>query len=475
MLPLSICPVVLCGGIGSRLWPLSRENHPKQFCAITSDQTLFEETLQRIKPYLAEAPIIITNERYRFLVTEQAAKIYDEPLDILLEPCKRDTAPSILLAALMAAKREGVDAILVMPSDHVIEPMEELVKAIHAGYESLTDKGVCVFGITPTFPSEYYGYIQADKTDAPVVDVLKFVEKPDIETAQSFLSDGSYFWNSGIFLMDVAKTLALFEEYAADIFTHTCAAFDKQVYDIGFIRLDKDEYAKNDTISIDYALLEKIPNVIMANSDFAWSDAGNWQEIRNLRITDEAGKNSCVGLSQLVNCKDTLCYSSKNLVVAIGLDDVTVINADDVCLVVANDHLHEIKDVVKDLKEKKYAQVEGGTTDYRPWGSFTSLDLGDRHQVKMIKVKPGEQLSLQRHHHRAEHWIVVEGTAFVEVDGVESIISENQTIYIPLGAEHRLTNPGKILLSMIEVQTGSYLGEDDIVRISDKYNRKKQR
>ncbi|RVT82064.1 mannose-1-phosphate guanylyltransferase/mannose-6-phosphate isomerase [Rhodobacteraceae bacterium CCMM004] len=470
MIPDSVCPVVLCGGSGTRLWPLSRPKRPKQFVHVTADRTLLEMTLDRTRAMCGRAPVFITNDDYRFIVREQAQPRYGDDVDILLEPMKRDTAPAVLLAALHAARADGVETLLIMPSDHIIEPVEALAAAVRDGLASLDDDTVCVFGLRPDRPATTYGYIRAAE-EGRVSEVAEFVEKPDAATARTYLESGDYLWNSGIFLARVDALLRAYKTYAPEVFAATRAAYEAAESDLGFLRVPADAYARNPSISIDYALMEKIPRRLVVRGDFRWNDAGNWREVRDLNLTDAADDNAAVGRSELFECRRTMSYSTDKLTVCVGLDDVTVVNTDDACLVISNAHLDKLKSVLETLGDRGLAEIDSGTTDYRPWGSFTSLDIGPRHQVKMIRVKPGERLSLQRHHHRAEHWIVVQGTALVEVDGEERLVTENQTIYIPLGADHRLTNPGKIPLSMIEVQTGSYLGEDDIIRLDDIYKR----
>ena len=474
-----IHPVILCGGSGTRLWPLSRKSYPKQFVPLIGDTSLLQDCAERLRgPQDARyaKPLILTNEAFRFVVPEQLAAIGIDPGPVLIEPEGRNTAPAVLAAALYLAETDPDAVMLVAPSDHVVPDKPAFHAAVAQGVKAITDRGDLVtFGITPDRPETGYGYLKlshAPDVSGATVPLDRFVEKPDQDSARAMVDEGSYLWNSGIFLFAVKDIIAAFRQHAPDLFDPVQAAVKQARADLGFIRLDADAWSDAQDISIDYAVMEKASNLSVVPYAAGWSDVGSWSAVQELSQPDANGV-ATTGEVTAIDCKNVLIRSESPAqeVVAMGLDNVITVAMPDAVLVASMDKAQDVKQAVAALKAKGAKQAEQLPVDHRPWGWFESLVVGERFQVKRIHVHPGAALSLQSHHHRSEHWIVVEGTAKVTIGEEERLISENESVYIPLGAVHRMENPGKVPMVLIEVQTGTYLGEDDIVRYEDIYSR----
>ncbi|MCM2290840.1 mannose-1-phosphate guanylyltransferase/mannose-6-phosphate isomerase [Allorhizobium sp. BGMRC 0089] len=470
-----ILPVIMAGGKGTRLWPLSRATAAKQFLKVVGEETLFQDTLKRVSDAsLYEAPLVVTNEEFRFLVAEQAREIGADLSGIVLEPMARNTAAAVAVAARVAADRFGEDMlILLLPSDHAITVDEAYQTAIaNAAIAARTGKLV-TFGITPSEPATGYGYIElGDDLGHGANAVSRFVEKPDAEKAKALLAAGNYYWNSGMFLFAAGKIIAELERHAPDVMAAATAAVKKSTRDIDFIRLDADAFATAPSISVDYAVMEKTNIAAIVPAPIQWSDLGSWDAVWKIGAADQQG-NVVSGNATVHDTKNSLVMSRHSHLAVQGLDGVAVIASEDAVFVGRLDNAQAVGALVKQLAaDKKTANLtETHPTSLRPWGGYTSILNGDRFQVKRLFVHSGKKLSLQKHFHRSEHWICVKGTAEVTIDDKVTILHENQSIYIPQGAVHRLGNPGKILLEMIEIQTGSYLGEDDIVRLVDEFGR----
>nr|WP_295376826.1 mannose-1-phosphate guanylyltransferase/mannose-6-phosphate isomerase [Pseudoxanthomonas sp.] len=461
-------PVLLSGGSGTRLWPLSREAYPKQFLPLASDHTMVQDTWLRIAPLAGARPIVVANEEHRFLVAEQLRQIGAPAPHILLEPVGRNTAPAIAAAALQAMSTGDDPVLLVLPSDHVVHDAEGFRQAVRAALPAAEAGALVTFGIVPDAPETGFGYIQADAGEG-LRKVSRFVEKPDAATAQAYLDAGGYYWNSGMFLFRASRYLEELERFRPDIVAAVRAAFAGANSDGDFVRLDKDAFAASPSDSIDYAVMEKTGDAMVLPVDIGWNDVGSWSALWEVGERDAEG-NAHHGDVIAVDTRNSYAYAQR-LVALVGLDDVVVVETDDAVLVARKDRVQEVKQVVAQLKDGQRSQAVLHREVHRPWGSYDSVDMGTRHQVKRIKVKPGAKLSLQSHAHRAEHWIVVKGVARVTRDNDVFELYENQSTYIPIGARHRLENPGKEALELIEVQSGDYLGEDDIVRYSDIYGR----
>jgi mannose-1-phosphate guanylyltransferase/mannose-6-phosphate isomerase len=461
-------PVLLSGGSGTRLWPLSREAYPKQFLPLVGDDTMVQATWRRVAPLAKAAPIIVANEEHRFLVAEQLRQIGAPVPAIILEPVGRNTAPAIAAAALQALVGGEDPLLLVLPSDHVVRDPVAFRNAV-AEVAPLAEAGALVtFGILPGAPETGFGYIQSEQGAGPQK-VLRFVEKPDQATAQSYLDAGNYYWNSGMFLFRASRYLEELRKYRPDIVDAVTLAFDSAQRDGDFIRLDKEAFTASPADSIDYAVMEKTADAMVLPVDIGWNDVGSWSALWDVAERDADG-NSHHGDVIAVDTRNSYAYAQR-LVALVGVDDIVVVETDDAVLVARKDRVQEVKQVVAQLKEAQRSQAVLHREVHRPWGSYDSVDMGARHQVKRIKVKPGAQLSLQSHKHRAEHWIIVKGIARVTRDNDVFELYENQSTYIPIGAKHRLENPGTEWLELVEVQSGAYLGEDDIVRYSDIYGR----
>ncbi|WP_372353994.1 mannose-1-phosphate guanylyltransferase/mannose-6-phosphate isomerase [Xanthomonas sp. NCPPB 3761] len=463
-----VLPIILSGGSGTRLWPLSRESYPKQFLPLVGDKSMLQSTWLRAAPVAGHAPIVVANEEHRFMAAEQLQQLGVKPSAILLEPKGRNTAPAIAVAALEAT-RDGADPLLlVLPSDHVIQNEAAFQAAVNLAAAAAEQGKLVTFGIKPTAPETGYGYIKASAgTGASAVE--RFVEKPDLATAQSYLASGEYYWNSGMFLFRASRYLEELRKFHPAIADACQKAWENGKRDADFTRLDKDAFAASPSDSIDYAVMEKTADAVVVPLDAGWNDVGSWSSLLDVSNQDAQGNAHHGDVIQL-DCQNTYAYGSR-LIAMVGLEDVVVVETPDAVLVGHRDRIQEVKDVVSQIKTAGRSEATWHRKVYRPWGAYDSIDMGQRHQVKRITVKPGAVLSLQMHHHRAEHWIVVSGTAEVTRGEEVLLLTENQSTYIPLGVTHRLRNPGKLPLELIEVQSGSYLGEDDIVRFEDTYGR----
>jgi mannose-1-phosphate guanylyltransferase / mannose-6-phosphate isomerase len=473
----TIHPVLLCGGSGTRLWPLSRKSYPKQFTRITGEESLFQASAQRLSGPGFAAPMVVTGSDFRFIVTEQLAQVETAAAGVLIEPAARNTAPAILAAALVLETREPQALMLVAPSDHVIPDAARFRAAVQAAAPAAEAGRIVTFGIRPDRAETGYGWLEL--TTAPGVefdpvpqDLVRFVEKPDAATAEGLLASGRHLWNAGIFLFSVPALIAAFEAHAPGMLQAVRAAVDQAQTDLGFTRLAPGPWAALPDISIDYAVMEKAANLSVVPYGGAWSDLGGWDAVWREMGPDANGVVTH-GPATAIDCTDSLLRSESpgQQLVGIGLQDLIAVAMPDAVLVAHKSRAQDVKLAVAALKKAGAAQAEAFPRDHRPWGWFETLVLSDRFQVKRIVVHPGAALSLQSHHHRSEHWIVVSGTARVTVDGEVRLMTENQSVYIPLGAVHRMENPGKIPMVLIEVQTGAYLGEDDIIRYEDIYAR----
>lgn len=468
-----IRPVVLAGGKGTRLWPMSRSQRPKQFLALTGDLSLFQMTLKRLSdPQRYLAPIVITNEDYRFLVAEQAQECGIELSDVVLEPVARNTAPAIAAAALIAS-REGPTLIHVVASDHNIGVDDAYFQAVDTASAAARTGRLATFGITPTEPATGFGYIEAGSSEETGAFAIKrFVEKPGEDVARAMIAAGGFYWNSGMFLFRSDVFLNECKHHAPAIYAAAEASVAAARQDLDFVRLDKAEFEKAPDISVDYAIFEKTALASVVPSPIFWSDLGSWDAVWKDSSQDGTG-NVARGPVSLHNTNNSLVLSEGVYIAVNGVDDLTIIASEDALYVGKTSESQGVGAIVKSLmKHPATAKLaEEHRTIYRPWGGYTHLLSGDRFQVKRLFIKPGKQLSLQKHYHRSEHWVVVRGTAEITIDDKKTVLSENESTYISQGAVHRVSNPGKILLEMIEVQTGTYLGEDDIVRFEDDFGR----
>ena len=477
MISNPIVPVILCGGSGSRLWPLSRESYPKQYLNIGIDdsKSLLQKTQSRILNIEnIKSPILVCNENHRFIVAEQMRKINIENFTILLEPFGKNTGPAIALAALKAIEQEEDPILLVLSSDHEIINEEKFLEVIKCGINFAINERLVTFGIVPTSPETGYGYIKASKAlksdEIRGENIEKFLEKPNLENAKKFISDKKFTWNSGMFMFKAKTILQEIDKYSPQISKYCKESFNQIKKDLDFQRLDRKAFEKCPNISIDIAVMEKTNIGTVLPLDAGWSDVGDWKSVWEISEKDNKG-NFQKGKVVTKNTSNCYLRSEKRLIVGIGLSNLILVETNDAILVANKNDSQTVKEVVDLLKQNHIPEGQKHKQIYRPWGHYESLVEDSRWQVKLIEVKPGENLSLQMHHHRSEHWVVVKGTAKVEVDERVEILSENQSIYIPLGSKHRLMNPGKIPLTLIEVQSGSYVGEDDIVRIEDDYGR----
>ena len=460
----------MCGGAGTRLWPASREGRPKQFLSLFGPELTFHQTIRRVSnPALFGRPIVITSDQYRFLVAEQLAAIGVEA-DILLEPIRRDSGPAIAAGAVFAAKRDGDPLLVALAADHIINDAAVFAKVCDVAADAAIANHIVTFGVRPTRPATEYGYIRAGESIGPETFTIKrFVEKPDAKTAERYVKDG-YLWNSGNFMF---RSTLLVDEYRAfepDSIAAVVAAVDNAGTDLGFVTLHPEAFARATAKSVDYAVMERTKRAAVMPVSYGWSDVGSWQAVWELSNRD-AADNAGQGAVEFVDSRGSYAASDKQLVALFGVDNLVVVTTDDAVLVAKREDGDGLRRLVQHLKEKVPKVTEEHLKVHRPWGSYQSVDQGARFQVKRIVVKRGGRLSLQLHHHRAEHWVVVHGTARVTVGDEIKIVHENESVYIPIGSKHRLENPGKIDLELIEVQTGSYLGEDDIVRIEDDYRR----
>lgn len=467
-------PVILSGGSGSRLWPQSRKAYPKQFLPLASaDSSMIQETALRLCGLDTFAPIVVSNADHRFIVAEQLQQVDAKPDAILLEPCGRNTAPAVALAALHASAHHDDPLLLVLPADHVIADVPAFHRAVAVAASAARAGKLVTFGIVPNRAETGYGYIQRGNNLADLAGtyaVNRFVEKPDIATAEGFLADGGYFWNSGMFMFTAKTFLAELRRLNPEMLKQCELALANAARDRDFTWLDKDAFAACPEDSIDYAVMEKTAAAAVVPLDAGWSDVGSWQSLWEIQAKDANG-NARQGEVLTIDSRNCLLSGHKRLIAAVGLDDVVVVDSDDAVLVTTRARAQDVKKVVAELEAQGDDKHLFHRKVFRPWGHYDAIDSGERFQVKRITVKPGEKLSLQMHHHRAEHWIVVRGTAKVTCGDKTLLLTENQSTFIPLGTTHRLENPGKVDLDIIEVQSGSYLGEDDIVRFDDSYGR----
>jgi mannose-1-phosphate guanylyltransferase/mannose-6-phosphate isomerase len=465
-----IIPLIMCGGAGTRLWPASREVRPKQFLPLFGPRSTFQDTLMRVSDAtLFERPIVITNATYRFMVLEQLAEIGLEA-DVLLEPMRRDSGPAISAGAVFAQTRDNEAIVLALAADHVVRDTAAFIAACRQGLVAAEAGRIVTFGVAPERAATEYGYISpGDVISGEVRSVGKFVEKPDPATAAGYIKAG-YFWNSGNFMFRASVLLDEYRNVDADSVQAVSEAVTKAGRDLGFVTLDPESFGKARAISIDYAVMEKTSRAAMVPVKCGWSDVGSWHAVWELSDKDAHG-NAAQGSAVFEDSRNCNVSTDKALVALEGVDDLVVVATQDAVLVSRQKDANGLKRLVATLKTVAPEVTEDHLKVHRPWGSYQSVDNGERHQVKRITVKAGGRLSLQKHHHRSEHWIVVRGAARVTVNELVKMVHENESIYIPIGATHRLENPGKILLELIEVQTGSYLGEDDIIRIEDDYRR----
>lgn len=473
---MTLTPVLLCGGSGTRLWPLSRKSYPKQFVPLVGQETLFQASARRLSGPDYAPPLVLTATEFRFIVTEQLAAAGIDPGAVLIEPEGRNTAPAVLAAALWLARSDPDGLMLVAPSDHVVPDPAAFRAAVEAGLPAAREGRLVTFGIRPDRPETGYGWLelsgipQADA--AGPVALRRFVEKPQAEDAVRMLADDRFLWNAGIFLFSVRAILAAFEAHAPDLIEPVRRALEAAKPDLGFLRLAAGPWSATRDISIDYAVMERADNLAVVPFGAGWSDLGDWAAVWRETGPDGAG-NVVSGHATAIDCSGSLlrAESPRQEVVGIGLEDIIAVAMPDAVLVARRADAQRVREAVAALKARHRPQADSFPVDHRPWGYFESLATGTRFQVKRIVVHPGAALSLQSHHHRSEHWIVVQGTAKVTVDDSVRLVTENESIYIPLGAVHRMENPGKVDMVLIEVQTGSYLGEDDIIRYEDVYAR----
>lgn len=474
-----IVPVVMAGGSGTRLWPVSRQSYPKQFASLNGDETLFRSAVRRMSgetPHLQFLPpVILTGQSFRFIVMEQLGLEGVAPGAVLIEPSVRNTAPAILAAAMHLMTSDPDAIMLVAPSDHIMSDIDAFHDAVNLAVEAVLDGDFVTFGINPTYPETGYGYLELAEPYSPhhrSVKLQSFVEKPNVERAREMVEAGKYLWNAGVFLFRARDLVRAYEQYAVDVVEPVRQALANAHEDLDFLKLEPEAWGAAPNISVDYAIMERVPNLSVVPYNGKWSDLGGWDSVWREGSPDENGV-VLSGSASAIDCKDTLLRSDSEgvTVVGVGLDNIIAVAMNDAVLVADKSRSQSVKQVVDLLKSKNIAQAVSFPKDHRPWGWYESLVVGTRFQVKRITVVPGGSLSLQSHFHRAEHWIIVEGTARVTVDDEVTLISENQSVYVPLGATHRMENPGKIPLVFIEVQTGSYVGEDDIVRYEDRYSR----
>ena len=458
----------MSGGTGSRLWPQSRALYPKQFLPLVNENSMLQNTLQRLEGIKEiNAPLIIANEEHRFIVAEQTRQQGVQCQSIILEPVGRNTAPAVAVAAFEALKTDKDTLLLVLAADHVIEDIEAFHKAVSKAKQSAEKGKLVTFGIVPTQPETGYGYIKAESHGGKVE---QFVEKPDFETAKEYIASGRYYWNSGMFLFSARRYIEELQAFQPEIYKACKAATEHSQVDMDFVRLNKEQFTACPDDSIDYAIMEKTADAVMVPLDAGWSDVGSWSALWELGEKDDQG-NAITGDVFTHNTHNCYIRAEKKLIATIGVEDLVISESDDAILVAHRDNVQDVKKIVEHLKAKDRIEAKLHRKVYRPWGYYDSIDNAPRFKVKHITVNPGEKLSVQMHHHRAEHWIVVKGTAQITLGEKESLVTENQSTYIPIGEIHALENPGRIPLHLIEVQTGSYLGEDDIVRLKDRYGR----
>jgi len=463
-------PVILSGGSGTRLWPYSRSLYPKQFLPLLGEETLLQQTVSRLRGSLAEQPpILLCNQDHRFMVAEQLRALNVDAAAILLEPIAKNTAPALCLAALKALELGDDPILLVLPADHAIVDNTQFHHAIKLAKAAAEAGNLVTFGIVPTQPETGYGYIRANGK-GNVRPVAEFVEKPDLATAQAYVDSGEYFWNSGMFAVKASVFLQELEHFSPTMLAACSQALDHAVEDLDFIRIDEAMFSQSPSDSIDYAVMEKTDKAVVIPMAAGWSDVGSWQALWEISDKDAQG-NACIGDVLCEQSKNNYIQSEQKLIATLGVSNLVIVETDDAILVADKRSVQDVKKLVARLDKAQRNETKQHRKVYRPWGYYDCIDQGERFQVKRIVVGPGQQLSLQMHHHRAEHWVVVSGTAKVTRGNEQVLLAENQSTFIPLGVKHRLENPGSIPLEIIEVQSGSYLGEDDIVRFEDTYGR----
>ncbi len=467
----SLFPVILSGGAGTRLWPLSREMYPKQLLALTSKMTMLQETVTRLAGVGdVRPPIVVCNDAHRFTVAEQVRGLDVEPTAILLEPAGRNTAPAVALAALKAQEIDGEAILIVAPADHVIRDSREFQTAANAAVIQAQKGKLVTFGIVPNAAETGYGYIRRADGEGPTYPVAQFIEKPPLDLATQFVASGDYYWNSGMFVFQAGRYLAELGKFAPDILEASTAAYRSAKSDLDFVRIDKAAFARCRSESIDYAVMEKTHDAVVLPLDAGWSDVGSWSSLFDALPADEDG-NVLLGDVLVHDTHDCYVHSTSRLVTAVGMDDHIIVETKDAVMVAPKGRVQDVKELVNKLKKSGRSESSLHREVFRPWGSYDSIDDGERFQVKRLSLKPGGCLSLQMHHHRAEHWIVVQGTARITCNDKTFLLSENESTYVPIGATHRIENPGKLALHIVEVRSGSYMGEDDIVRLQDSYGR----
>lgn len=472
-----ILPVIMAGGTGSRLWPLSRVLYPKQFLCLDGKLTMLQATIHRLQGIECESPVVICNEQHRFIVAEQLRQMDKLTKNIILEPVGRNTAPAIALAALAAtrSKPDGHSLMLVLAADHVIQDEEAFRVAVHKALPHAQNGKLVTFGIVPNKPETGYGYIHRGDVscDTDIVSAFKvaqFVEKPNLETAEAYVASGEYYWNSGMFLIRADRYLDELQKYRPDILAVCEKAMSVVDPDLDFTRVDEEAFMACPDESIDYAVMEHTQDAVVVPMDAGWSDVGSWSSLWDISRKSSEG-NVVTGDVISYSTENSFLYSESGLLATIGVKDLVVVQTKDAVLVANRNSVQDVKKIVESIKAKGRREHHTHREVYRPWGKYDSIDTGERYQVKRLTVKAGEGISLQMHHHRAEHWIVVSGTAQITINGQVRLLGENESVYIPVGAEHCLENPGKIPLELIEVRSGSYLEEDDIVRLADRYGR----
>lgn len=465
-----IYPVVMAGGNGTRLWPMSRELYPKQFLSLVGERTLLQETLERLEGFNTAPPVLICNEAHRFLAAEQLRQIGLLDHNIILEPAGRNTAPAIALAAQTALAADQDALLLVLAADHAVTNTAAFQEVVRKATPFADGGELVTFGIVPTHAETGYGYIQRGKQVGETFKVAQFVEKPDLTTAKTYVDSGEYYWNSGMFLFRADRYLEELSAFCPEIYESCQVAMSNTQPDLDFIRVNKEAFERCPSESVDYAVMEKTDRAMVIPLDAGWSDVGAWSALWELGVKDAQG-NVCKGDVIHHNTRNTYVMAENALVSTVGVHDLVIVQTKDAVLVADKNQAQDVKAIVGELKSAERDEYRLHREVYRPWGKYDCVDNGTRYQVKRITVKPSERLSIQMHYHRAEHWIVVSGTANVTIDGKTSMVTENQSIYIPIGSIHALENAGKIPLELIEVQSGSYLGEDDIVRFEDRYGR----
>ena len=464
-----IIPVVMAGGTGSRLWPMSRALYPKQFLNLSGDGTMLQDTVTRLDGVVNSKPMVICNEDHRFIVAEQLREL-DKLGPVVLEPVGRNTAPAVALSALQVAKENPESLLLILAADHLIKDKEAFHNAVNIAAKHAEDGKLVTFGVVPDKPETGYGYIKKGSAEGGAFEVTEFVEKPDINTASEYLTSGEYLWNSGMFMFKASTYLEELLKFRPDIFSACENAVGHIESDLDFVRVDKEAFQSCPEDSIDYAVMEKTDHAVVVPLDACWSDVGSWSSLWEVSEKDQNG-NVSIGDVLMHDTSNCYVHTEEKLVATIGLDNTVIVETKDAVLVADQSRSQDVKKIISKLKSAGRNEHYIHREVYRPWGKYDSIDNGSRYQVKRITVKPGEKLSTQMHHHRAEHWIVVSGTARVKVGDLENLITENESVYIPVGEVHFLENPGKLPLELIEVQSGSYLGEDDIVRFEDLYGR----